>query len=100
MTEPRDEDINKTIAEFMGWIDIGPWYCDNKKEEYFNPTESLDALIPVVDKLDLDTLQINRFGGNWMILIEKEDQFDTETDHESFSRALALACYEVLKNER
>lgn len=64
----KDKEINRVIAEYMGWVKqdfpteneitfTEDQYCDNSGEmfgiSHFNYTESLDALVPVWEKLNL-----------------------------------------------
>ncbi len=97
-----DDDIDKTIAKFMGWHEVeGLWYCGDSSNCYtshpiFN--QSLDALIPVVEKLK-EMMNITYLPniGTW---ISHNSGSLVNNDHEdkSPSRALAAACCEVIKS--
>ena len=124
MKEPTDGQINRKIAEFMG-NDLIVLYLDNKgtpaltvdtinyAREYIlhggHPTmytESLDVLIPVVEKLRED---LNKYwegfgvdsNGLYVMAIVNGiyigDPDEIIARHKSPSQALARAIYEVIK---
>lgn len=104
----NDEEINKTIAEFMGFS------MDHKIRDSYMPcnpmqpfdvelspdyTTSLDALVPVVEKLNSLSYFWYKPDSNdpyW-----EADISGCELNHidKSPARALALAIYEVIKND-
>ena len=105
MKEPTDEEINKTLAEFK---------YPNSKIEVFKSiikvdgltisnlyTESLDALVPVVERLF--TNYKHEFisyckKGLWEVDFHFRGMDCIKTfKNKSPSRALALACYYVIK---
>lgn len=93
-----DEDINKALAEFMGLKVTesdkgGAWYVENGYFGKVNYTDSLDDSIPAVKKM------YKLSGSREMLEIFTFNIFKAFRDNKSPSRALALACYEVIKNE-
>lgn len=109
-----DEEINKTIAEFMGW-NVNSWdeynkelygFWDDPQDEDVltdcSYTSSLDALVPVVEKLksskfkfSIDFYMIEGHRAttwNYSGYEKMSELFD-----ESPARALSLAVYKVIK---
>jgi len=116
MREPSDDEINKTIAEFMGYhlVDDPDWYIDNPSKlpyhaindeiDYINKyTFSLDALIAPVEKLcigkDLHFMIENIPATELWIVFEVNgtDERGTYHRYKSPARALSLAVYKVIK---
>lgn len=104
-----DEEINRTIAEFMGkrlinvneelGYDTGtdrPWRIKGAvglTELLY--TEDLNALVPVVEKLDVAINVMKIPDLKWGAYIPK----GRVVEDDSPSRALAMAICEVLKSE-
>lgn len=101
------DDINKTIAEYMGWgvrdytnMGMEPlfeiekeWFLDNMVQ-YCQPsyTYSLDALIPVVDKLGSYDIIIGLPINNlWGVNLECYDSNDVAFSEAEKTPSLALA---------
>lgn len=86
--KPTDGQINKRIAEFMGRPKCDEEYyvsmCVHCDEYNVNYTESLDSLIPLVERLDFDL-------GAYLSIDFLKEKYP--------ARALALAIYEVLEND-
>ena len=97
-----EEEINKVITEYMGHKahmgNIHPWYHENYTERSY--TDSLDALIPVVEKLELNHLTL-MFSYCFMpaksMWYCKRGDYGDATSDKSPSLALATACYKVIK---
>lgn len=89
-----EEEISKTIAKYMGWYDE-PVNPRIPYEEISFYTKSLDALVPVVEKLNMQTI-LHKRGSGWHASIH-----DSNTSHgyseKSPSKALAMACAEAIK---
>ena len=114
MSKITDEEINKTIAEFMelgNGIEFDPKFgylvrYNNDgsftmiKRAY---TVSLDALVPVVERLNKShTISISFLQGEHEVFtdtLEINNQLVTAKKYydKSPSRALALACYHAIK---
>jgi hypothetical protein len=104
-----EEEINKTIAEYMGWkfADIidghaNLWKCGDDIFISRHFTQSLDALVPVIEKLDKEIwLQFKRHNVKNYHLIAvgtKENvHFETAGNFKDASLALAIACAKVIK---
>lgn len=45
-----DEEVNKIIAEFMGWCESSDYHVTREMKPF---TQSLDALVPVWEKISL-----------------------------------------------
>jgi len=110
------EEINKIIAEFMGWVKPEGFYQHYEIPKDFilkdpieipsqfgrgTPTESLDSLIPVVEKLKIDMFEFDFQNDEWWAWVEvidgqKLDNF-IAGNHKSPSMALATACAKVIK---
>lgn len=103
-----EEEINKTIAEFMGYtvegglISHGTMYDKETDENCLYGTalytQSLDALVPVVEKLEAFIL-INYLIGDeapslWEVKIGKDSPF---VYNELPAMALATACAQIIK---
>ena len=110
-----EEEINKIIAEYMGWHRVESSMIDTYVSKCFNysvksePTESLDALVPVFEKIykedycepiyfRLSTI----LNGEYMVETIWAHH-DGDIPHfknmilKSPSLALATACAEVIK---
>ena len=105
----KEDEINKTIAEYMGFENV---LIDDDGTAYiavddiiiaireFNYTKSLDALIPVVEKLEC-----REFGYSyscetaWLICGNKElkSRFNGQESNISPALALATACVKVIQ---
>ena len=92
MNNPSDEEINKTLAEFMDTRAI-PFYdgCDGTELIIDDYTNSLDALVPIVEKV------YTLVGNREMLEVFTFVIFKAFLNKESPSKALALACYKVVK---
>lgn len=97
-----DEEINRTIAEFMDWsersielISKGDFHLVDWQDPF---TESLDALVPVVEKINLN-FQLNRFKNKDYRAILFSNNGEKYSYDESPSRALALAICEVINGQ-
>ncbi len=96
----RNEQINKTLIKFMG-DELLCEHCSDPNLVRF--TESLDALVPVVEKLK-DNYSFNLKLGNqhYEPLVTWSYYDGTWRDQKGYvidkspSRALALACYRVV----
>jgi hypothetical protein len=102
MSELTDEIVNKGIAEFMGG------FLDKHDEDYVLTvmpyTESLDALVPVWEKLEAYKLDFEYEAydkiGWFLDLTSREKYFkDTREDplHLSIQQAAAYATYKAIK---
>ena len=101
MTNPTDEQINKRIAEFMGreLVKRGSyWFLVNQVESTeldYVYTISLDALVPVVEKLNRKILaDYDECGKDWCFRFYKPSTYGA---NKSPARALAEAIYYVLE---
>ena len=108
MTQPTNEAINQTLAEFMGFKDIkhadGMTYIDIADPivyiTVFNYTKSLDACIPVAEKVkkERDFIFKMCFSGansnGWVINARDGSLLSND---ESFPLALSTALYHVIK---
>ena len=109
MTQPTNEAINQTLAEFMGFkaiqYDSGMTYIHIKDPvvhiRVFNYTSSLDACIPVVEKLLLnDIAELSLFwnrNGSWAETYHMKDQKHISIGMFAPSLALSTALYHVIK---
>lgn len=102
MSEPSDEQINKRIAEFMGHPDecfCYPCPSCGMGDNLVDFTKSLDALIPVVEKLGWGVELWHRSHGKncdrntWVACYKKEHE------DKSPARALAMAIFSVLEEQ-
>lgn len=107
MSEPTDEQINKAIAEYMGTVEIEiyeqlhPNYLE--REVFPLYTESLDRLVPVVEKLGLNmNLSFQPSKKKYRSRVWEYNkskiylQKSPPPQNESPSQALARACYESI----
>lgn len=121
MYKPSNEEINRVIAEFMGLecTNGQPWYPDYEEDYEGNQeavqvavqpyTESLDALVTVVEKLapvwvfELSfPCKFNYSGVTYWRLSDCGTTYlpqntQSEVQSQSPSKALAKAIYEVIK---
>jgi len=104
MTKPTEEEINKKIAEFMGFeeVQVFSHYMTGFSEyigrvitiDYLY-TESLDTLVLVAETLNIPLMKISlnmRLNGDWICNFQ-----DWQTEESSPSKALARAIYEAIK---
>ena len=105
-----DEEVNKVIAEFMGWKyhaehDPSPVFTheiySEKQSSYFKFTKSLDALVPVWKKLGWDKwcFEIHgRIEGFQQVNYMKEDtQLSFTTEKLTIQQAAAHATAKAIK---
>jgi len=100
--EPSNDEINKAIAEFMGYTNIREGNLvmlgdagDMLGLILVNYTESLDALIPVVEKQNNPiTLTYDPENNLWVTM---DLRIGWLAENKSPSRALAMACYQLIK---
>lgn len=114
LDEPNDEDINKRIAEFMGWK---PWkenvnYLVDPNHDFYRSLsknmpycKSLDSLIPVIKKRSKEMwfkIEIeHQANGNVeaCLYFSCDDIFKKAIDKKASSRALAKALFALLENK-
>lgn len=113
MSEPSEDEINETIAKFMGHKDVefiqdqmfykAICHTKHNRAKY---TESLDALIPVIEKLEED-INIDYCFDNeeWTAGVMPMNESDLEYlecvhQDKTPSQALARACYEIIKEQK
>ena len=94
-----DEEINKTIAEFMEYSDKTLKHIESGEYhlvDWHDPfTESLDALVPVVEKLGKPiSLNYETSQCEWFV---SDLRIGYLSNKKSPAKALALACYKVIK---
>lgn len=105
MREPSDEEINKTIAEFMEVVfedNNGVIPSINGFKMIVDYTKSIDALIPVVGKLPIHEFSLWKNVNGWWTEFNVENGvgiINGQLD-KSPSRALALAIYHVIKAKK
>jgi len=112
MKTPSDDEINARIADFMGWSKnhASSKYIYHAFDFSYviknEPTESLDALVPVVEKLDnrvslVKSVSDHGWAANVYNIFKKgyPQEYMLTLQDKSPSRALALAIYKVLENE-
>ena len=113
MTKISDEQINKRIAEYdthyeiycmsCGHYEVNGCECGKNNWEFPEYVESLDLLVPVVEKLDLGFVLYN-IKNVWVAGTLPYQEADMEYlenvfQYKSPSRALARAIYEILEQE-
>jgi len=98
MTQPTDTQIEQAIFKFMG-NDCPYVYDEHGEMVPIDYTHSLDALVPVVEKLRL-MLNVT-YLPDAKVWISHNSGNICNDDHEdpSPSRALSLAIYQVIKEQ-
>lgn len=97
-----EEEINKIITEFMGLEYYPEHDFIYSKSHAISAayTQSLDALIPVVERLDIYDLKFTALGKSWNDFecrVELDSANYYKDEGHTPSMALATACAKVIK---
>lgn len=99
MEEIKDSEINETIAEFMGYWDSVSDHPDMHPEEFLalpDYTTSLDALIPVWEKLLVNRIEVARSIDAYFCSIDNSLYYKEE-QQTTIQKSAAIATYKAIK---